>query len=152
MGRAERITEFIRAHDSKLFAKYSSGTLCIYRQSSSVEWFDVDGSSIGFVRSTPHLIMALTQNWHVLGQPVDWGLDVILERLQKIDLWNRDLAQEAEDQYDEHKAKTARDASNKHEDFLREFKAPMQQAFNDINVSNLKKIDKRRNMEKKIWQ
>lgn len=152
MGRAKRITDFIKAHDHKLFAKCSEGKLCIYRKSDSVEWYDLDGINIGFVRPTPHLIMALTHNWHILGQPVEWGLDVILARLQAIDLWNRDLASEQEAQYEERKQKTAREASNKTEDFLREFKRPFAESFKDINVANLKKIDKRRNTEKKICQ
>lgn len=153
MGRAERVTKFIKLHDSKLSAERNSeGNLCIYREGSRVEWFDLEGTSIGFVRSTPHLIMALTHNWHVLGRPVEWGLDVILQRLQAIDLWNRDLAGECEQQDVKRKERIARDASSKHEDFLREFKRPFAETFKDINVASLKKIDKRRTMENKIWQ
>lgn len=153
MGRAERISNFIKAHDSKLFVERDCvGKLCIYRKGVKVEWFDVDGETIGFVRPNHHLVMHLTHNWHALGESVDWGLDVILTRLQQIDLWNRNIVDEIESDYEKRERQTKRNASNKHEDFLREFKRPMAETFKNINTANMTKIDKRRNMEKKLWQ
>lgn len=149
----ERITRFIKQHDSMLFVERNSeGKLCVFRKGQKVEWFNVDGASIGFVRSTPHLIMHLTHNWHALGRDVDWGLDVILTRLQEIDLWNRDIAAECESEYEKREQKTRRNASNKHEDFLREFKRPLAETFKHVNTANMRKIDKRRTMEKRTWQ
>lgn len=153
MGRAEQVSRFIKAHDEKLFAERNSeGKLCVYRKGQTVEWYNVDGINVGFVRSTPHLIMALTHNWHVLGEPADWGLDVILQRLQSIDLWNRDLASEQERAYDENKAKLKRKAANTQEDFLRESQPIWADAFKDINTANMRKLDKRRIKEKMICQ
>ena len=153
MGRAERVSRFIKSHDDKLFAERNSeGKLCIYRKGQTVEWYELNRDSYGFVRSTPHFIMALTHNWHVLGKPVDWGLDVILQRLQSIDLWNRDLASEQERMYDENKEKLRRQSANTHEDFLRESKSTFQSAFKDINTANFRKIDKRKTREKMIWR
>jgi len=153
VGRAEQVTELIKAHDSKLYCdRGREGKLCIYRKSTRVERYEIDGVSIGFVRPAPHFVMALTDNWQMHGREVDWGLIPILQRLQSMDLWNRNLAEDLIEGYEKKEKQVARDASNKNEDFLREFRKPFAETFKDVNTANMKKIDKRRLQEKKIWQ
>jgi hypothetical protein len=153
VGRAERVTELIKSHDSKLYCERSeSGKLCIYRKSSRVEWYELDGSMLGFVRPTSHLIMALTHNWFESGYEVDWGLEVIFQRLKSLDLWTRDLAADIEKNEERIAKERLRDTQNKNEDFLREFRKPFAKAFSDVNTANMKKIDKRRIEEKKVCQ
>jgi hypothetical protein len=93
--------------------------------------------------------MALTHNFQSNGDAVDWGIEPILHRIKSIDLWNRDLVNEQEKQYDEKKKAIERESKNKAEDEARELRSAFKKTFNDYNVSTLNKIDKRRNDEVK---
>lgn len=145
MGRAEQITREIRFHDRLLYCeKNKEGTLCIFRKGFRLENYDFDGKRLSFVRPTPHLVMALTHNWKVTGQSVDWGTLPIIERLNSIDLHNRNLADELLAKYEKRNHQKQREFSSKNEDFLKEFRKPFAKATSDINTSCMAKIDKRR--------
>lgn len=94
--------------------------------------------------------MALTHNWQKAGTPVDWGLEPISARLREMDLHNRDIASELIRGYEKDDSLRDKRRRSKDEDFLREFRPQFARAFNDVNTSGLRKIDKRRLRDKKI--
>ncbi len=141
----------VKSHDSKLYCnRNAEGKLCIYRESYRWEHHFIDGVSVHFARPTPHFIMALTHNWHMHGQSVEWGFEPILARLKAMDLHNRNLAEDLIKNYDKAEVTKQRDASNKNEDFLREFRPQFAKTFADINTSTLKKVDRRKTDDKRI--
>lgn len=149
MGRAEDVTRFLRKVDSKLYCeKGREGKLCVYRKSSRIEPYDVDGVIINFVRPAPFFIFALTDNWQLSGKPTDWGLDPIYFRLQEIDSWNRNLAEELIEQEEKEARIREKDLRNENEAFAKDFRKQFARTFDDVNTSTMSKIDSRRKEEK----
>lgn len=151
MGRAERVSTFVKKHDPKLYCRRNTeGKLCIYRESYRWESYLMDEKLLHFARPAPHFIMALTHNWHLHGRDVDVGLDPILARLQEMDLHNRNIAEELIKNYEKNDLAKERQLRNQNEDFLREFRPQFARTFNDVNTSSLGKRDRRRTDDKKI--
>ncbi len=145
MTRARRITEELFQYDPMLFARKEDGMIKIFRRSKRIEWSEVDGNSVGFVKEDPHFVCALTHNWSVTGKPVDWGLEPISKKIKENDLWKRDrLADELIASYEKQAESRDRHTKNETEAFLSEFRPQFARAFNDVNTSTLAKTDKRR--------
>lgn len=149
MDRDKEITRHLRKHDLKLYCERREGKLCVMRESTKVESYDVDGTTIHFVVSTPFFIMALTRDWKLKSPPVDWGMLPIMRRIKEIDLWNRDLAEESIRQTEKDTERSQRHLSNETEAFVKDFRGAFKRATNDVNTSTLSKKDKRKTEEKK---
>ncbi len=145
MGRAERITEVIKAYDSKLFCKSEDGKLCIYRKSQRIESYDLNGTLYHFVRPSCFWILSLTHNWRMDGDPADWGIEPIMKKLKMGDLWHRDLASEVIRQEEKHLESTQRHLDNESEAFLKDYRRKFARTFNDVRVANMAKKDSRNN-------
>lgn len=152
MDRASRITRELKYHDRDLYCeKVESGTICIFRKIPHVEVYTMDGGErLVNVRSTPHFVTALTHNWGAGGEPADWGLDNILNRVKSLDLWSTEnIHQHMISNYEKANKAMERDQDNKMEDFAREFRRDFQKATSDIRVCNMDmKKDLRRLKEK----
>ncbi len=147
MGRIERITKELQKHDSFLYADwFRDECIGIYRRSKiySEPQLLSEGSWIRMARPNPHFVFALTNNWTTTGYRVEWGLEPIMARIKAMDLWNRDLASELVESYRKDEESTERDGRNNMESFLYEFRDQFAKTFKDVNTSNLKKTDKRR--------
>lgn len=152
MGRAERITEAIKSHDGLLYCDENrEGKLCVYRKSTRFETYRLDDDSIlRFARPTPHFVFALTHDWRITGQMVDWGIEPICARLKAIDLWKRDLAEEIIQQEEKNIESAARDRKNTTESFLLDFRKQFAKTFDDVNTSTLVKKDSRRDGDRTV--
>lgn len=138
MGRAERITDIVQEHDSKLYcARSPSGVLSIFRKSHRFEHFEVDGVHLTHVRPAPHYIFALTDNWKPDGNPVDWGAEPILARLKAMDLWHRDLLSEQIERAEREEESKRRELSNRNEAFAKEHRRFFAKVFDDVNTANM---------------
>lgn len=150
MDRATQITNHLKAYDRELYcARDREGKLCVFRNSTRWETFDMGDAWIRVARSTPFLIFPLTKNFRPREVPVDWGIEPILAHLRLGDTRSRDLVLEQEKQYDEKKASNERDLKNKNEAFAYEFRDHVKSTFNDYNVSTLEKKDRRKQDEVK---
>lgn len=147
MGRAERVSKAVKRYDPKLYCERREGKLCVLRKSSRVETYDVDGLLIDFVRPAPSFVFALTHNWKMNGEPVEWGLLPIIERLRMNDLWSRDLADECIRATEKATESKEREKASNNEAFLKDFRRQFAKATDGINTANLAKIDRRRKDE-----
>jgi SOS response regulatory protein OraA/RecX len=135
--RVKSLTRALKAYDYKLFAqRRRDGVICVMRDSE-------------LRLSCPNFIMALTNNWTVEGRPVEWGIEVVINRLKAHDLWNNDtfvtnwLKEEEKETESRDKARR-----NSIESFLYDFRSQFAKATNDINTGNFdKKNDPRRRKE-----
>ncbi len=140
MGRAEAVTSFIKRYDSKLYCeKNGEGKLCVFRTGQSIESYDVDGTSFHFVRPTPYLVIALTEDWTLNGEPRDWGTLPILAKLKRIDLWGRDLVKDSVESIEREKESNDRAVTNHIESYLSDNRREFARLTNDINTSTLNK-------------
>lgn len=138
MGRAKRVTSYIKTHDPELYCERRDGKLCVLRKGQRIESYDVDGVSIGFVRPAPSTVFWLTDNWCEDGMSVEWGLLPIANRLKKIDLWNnRDVAREIINGHEQKAKSRERDLDNYLESYLKDHRREFARATNDINTANL---------------
>lgn len=135
MGRVKLVNRVVRDYDRCLYASQPkpSGAIHVFRKSRDAS-------------EPPHFIFALTDNWQANGKPVEYGLDVVLARVKACDLWRDDKLVEYLIQAKEDKtASMERERKNTVESFLYEFRSQFARTFNDVNTSNLEKIDIRRN-------
>lgn len=128
----KRLTRALKGHDSHLFAQESKpGRVDVYRASRT---FD----------AAPHYIFSLTEDWSLHGRPVEWGVDVVVNRIKAHDLWRDD--QFVENWIKQHEAdqeSERRTFRNSVESFLYDFRRQFAKATNEVNTSCLKKIHRK---------
>jgi hypothetical protein len=152
VGRAERITRELKRFDRELYcAESGEGKLCVYRNSTRWEAYQLDEDSyLQVARPAPFFIFALTDDWKFTGRPVDRGILPILERLRESDLQKRDMMRECMEAHEERERKQSKAFRSQAEDMFREIRPQFQKATSDINTSTVAKKDRRRLDEKKI--
>jgi hypothetical protein len=145
VGRVDRITNALRAHDDKLYcAKSKEGTLCVYRRSYRLEPYQIGDNVLVDLRPAPFFIFALTDTWKLNGLPREWGIDPIMHRIREIDGWSRNVAQDLIKGYEKDAESKDRDIDNQNEAFLKDFRKQFAKTTDGINTASMKKIDKRR--------
>lgn len=95
-------------------------------------------------------VATLTDSWQADGDPVDWGVLPVLERLQYI---QADRLMDDYDKLMEKRDRKEKDLkrANKHEleAMAAEMRPLVRDAFKDINTSTLNKVDSRRKKDRK---
>ena len=98
--------------------------------------------------SPPYYVFSLTDNWQLTGKPVEWGAEPILARLKAMDLWNSGVGLEEAIAHNEQvDLSKERARKNSIESFLYEFRSQFHKTFSDVNTANMKKIDRRKEIE-----
>lgn len=59
----------------------------ILRKGDRLEASDFNQSEPEIADLNPQLILSLTHDWKPSGQPVEWGIEPVLERLRSMDSW-----------------------------------------------------------------
>lgn len=149
--RAETITRKLREHDRELYCgKNKEGTLCVFRNTRTTEAYEVDGSTIIFVRTSPYYVFSLTRDWTARTEPVEWGIEPIMQKVRYGDLWNNDqLVEDLIKGYEKDKESSERDFQNETEAFLKDWRRQVAKDFADVNTSTMDKTDPRKKWEKK---
>lgn len=94
-------------------------------------------SSLG--DSLPNFIFSLTDSWQPTGIPVEYGIDVVVNRIKAGDLWRDDqfvenwIAQHEKDVESKDRAR-----NNSIESFLYDFRKQFQRATDSVNTSGMK--------------
>lgn len=150
MTRVERLTKEVRSYDRELYCKKEGNAILLCRKKVLWEDFSFNGSQFFYSRSFPEVIFCLTDDYTQKGNPVDMGIDHVLNRIKSIDGWS--------DQSDSHKIidrllkseeTKEKDQRNSYESFAYEWRDEFKKAFEDVNTSSLEKLDRRRNIK---WQ
>lgn len=128
---ATSLNKHLKMHDSLLFVQESKlGRHDIYRKSQT-------GSCL------PHFIFTLTEDWTVKTRPIEWGIDVVINRIKAHDIWRDDkFVDKLIDKHVEHEESKSRAMRNSIESFLYDFRKQFQKATDGINTSTLNKINK----------
>jgi hypothetical protein len=88
--KLRQINRALKGHDKRLFAvRASTGVVHVLRQADKWEAADALDERLAESRLKPQYIMALTDNWTQTGNPVDWGIEPIMERIRSMDSWSR---------------------------------------------------------------
>lgn len=127
-ARKKQLERALKLHDSLLFVQETKpGRLDIYRKSS----LNCDA---------PHFVFALTDTWSPEGRPVEWGIDVVLNRIKAHDLWKDDnFVNQVIKDNEAHSESKRRSFRNSVEAFVSEFRRDFARATSDINTANMNK-------------
>lgn len=144
--RVMSINKALKLHDAELFCKPDeNGCLQVYKKTVGYEAINFGDYVVHYSRIIPKSIMALTDTWTVRGNPVDWGIEPIMRKIQEMDTHNRaDFLREMEKAFEKKNEDKQKEIVNKNEAFLYEHHKMFKKAFADVNTSNLEKVDKRR--------
>lgn len=132
MVNLKSLNRHLKSYDSMLYAAETHlGRADIYRKSK-------------FNCNPPSFVFSLTDTWQPTGRPVDYGIEVVLERLRALDLWRDDtFVENYLKRITKEKEEKDRDRRNNVESFLYDFRSQFHKATNDINTSTLKKLHRK---------
>lgn len=133
MERIKSLNRILKSYDRELYAQCTKlPRIDVYRRNR-------DGLS------APHFVFALTDNWSVSGRPVEWGLEVVIQRLKAIDLWNNgETFEDLEKQYEKKAEQGQKNLKNDIESFLGEFRHQFARATDGINTGTMDKKTSRK--------
>jgi hypothetical protein len=142
----------VRKYDRELFAERNgSGAICIMRRNFRQYPALVGRDHVIYsFTARPDFVLALTDNWTITGTPVDWGADIVCQKLRGFDIWSDpDLLDKIDQENDKVDASINRDRMNKHEDYLKDHAKQIQKAWSDVRYANLDMSDKKRRIRDK---
>lgn len=146
-ARARRLTTHLRGHDAQLFARSEmDGSIRVYRHGTRYEKFDFNGDTFIVSRPDSFLVLALTHNWSIAGEPVDWGIDPLLSKIKESDFHRTGelLADQLRKERERDQALTDRANRNEIKARAYDMRRDFARATNEINTSGLKKTESRR--------
>lgn len=140
------MTKEVKTHDRDLYCIKENDVILLCRKATVWEEFSFSGVNLFYSRSVPQVVFALTDTFTQKGNPIDLGIEPLLNRIKSIDGWGD--FNESKDVDKKLMADNVQKDKNRYsqfEDFARELRGDFKKAFSDVNVSSLEKIDKRRN-------
>lgn len=142
--REHRITQYLKKYDEKLFVSVNyKGVRQILREHYTYKPYDVDGVTIQCLEPAHFHVVSLTDTWTDLGEPVDWGMLPIWQKLCEMDCWSRQsfINSEFYDLQEKAKKSKERDFENKAEAMAYELRDSFKKTFSDVNISLLDKTE-----------
>jgi hypothetical protein len=162
MSRVQSITRALKRFDRELFAEetlvrrrrkdYDEAIhsdpwvyvkqVQVKRKITRLEgcWLD-DETRLFATKEMGDIVFSLTDNWSITGEPVDWGIEVIMARIKACDMWNRGFANIIEEMDKEAlKADESKERSrhNTVESFLYDFRDAFKESTKHINTANMR--------------
>lgn len=145
--RIRVLNKGLRAHDSMLYARREdNGMVNVYRKGIRWDALEFQGNTLQYVREQPVFVLALTHNWSLTGQPVEWGIEPVISKIKESDFQRTGVLACDELAKEREKAKELRDRANRNDIAARAYdlRGEFAKATNDINTSSMEKADKRR--------
>jgi ElaB/YqjD/DUF883 family membrane-anchored ribosome-binding protein len=109
-----------------------------------VNEYEFNKLKFGVLDYIPTHIMSLTADWTTKTAAVDWGSDLIVQKLQSIDSHNRNLEAELLKQEEQKQKKENYNLKTKTEDALRQAHDGIKKTFRDVNTALMKSEFKRK--------
>jgi len=145
------INRIVSRHDRELVCQRDfKGNLVILRKRWALGACEFGEKVLRYLMWQPDFVFALTNNWQQNGVAINWGGEVVLERLKRLDLANRNVFLELRKTRQKAAESKARARTSDIDAMTREAMPVFKKAFKDVNTSNLAKNDLRRKHERRI--
>jgi hypothetical protein len=142
--RAHRLTDLLQnEYDPKLVAKSKYGRIDILRKGFRYVPYEINGQVILVLNEDNWPVLSLTNNWKNDGRPVEWGVEPILAKLRSMDLWKRNIADEAIKAKEKKSESQERGMDNNLEAFWKDNRRLWAKNFDQVNRSNISRPDRR---------
>lgn len=94
-SRVRSINRLLQSYDGDLFSRRDGqGMIHVYRRKPVSDYFEWEGIKYVYVRCIEDYILSLSDTWYHDGRPVEWGLEPLLGKLQRMDSWRDDTGYE----------------------------------------------------------
>ena len=140
-------TKALKRYDLDLYVdRNKDGAACVFRR---VKRFVPVCVSEGFkllnLIEDKQFVFALTDTWTLKGKPVDWGIDDVLGRIRKLDVWaNKNLFDEMDAENERIEQIRQKDLKNEMEAFWSDEHSRFKKATGDILTHSMSKDSKRK--------
>lgn len=148
----DSLNRSLKVYDRELYSKVNKdGILCVFRRKKRYVYVcDFNGAPLYDLVESPDFVFALTDNWKTTGIPREWGSQVVLERLRKMDAWaDPDLIEKIDRENEKIDEIKRKDRISNTEAYLLDNKREIQKAWNDINTSTLSKREEHKRIREK---
>ena len=140
----------LKSYDKDLFADRNiDGTLCVFRHSKAFEpVIETEGFRLLNLKKRKQYIFALTDTWGLSGNPRDWGVDDVLDHVQKIDSLSNQNFLDAADKLNERvEQKKKRGLKNEMEAFWSHERRRFAKATDHILTHSLDKTETKKRLK-----
>lgn len=143
-------TKALRSYDRDLFAGRSKdGVPCVFRKAKRYEpvWV-TDEFRLYNLIVDKQFVFAITDNWMANGEPRDWGIDDVLNKVKKSDfLANKALFDEMDEANEQVERIKKKDLRNNIESFWIDERRRFAKATDDILTHSLSKDEPKRRLK-----
>lgn len=143
-------TKALRSYDRELFAgRTKDGVACVFRRHKRyVPVCEFNGQPLMSLYEDKQFVFALTDNWTAKGNPRDWGIDFVLNRIKEIDvLANERLIDELDAQNEKVDKSRQRGLRNEMEAFWSHERRRFAKATDDILTHSLSKDEPKKRLK-----
>lgn len=136
--------EVSRFCDRLTARRESTGAIHVYEKTVGWEPFYFNDQKFLIVRPNYELVFPLTHNWRVDGKPIEYGLEVVLDRLKQHDIHVRDkFLEEIRQQNEKIDEARKKDRRNRDYDYAKEdLSWHLKKSMKDYNLSTV--VDKKK--------
>lgn len=136
--REMKINKLVKEYSPDLYCtKDGNGTVHIMRKTNQYDTFEYKGVTYGYSKTYAHQVTSLTHDWSMDGRPVEWGLDLIWNKLSFMDAWRDDTFFDRMVK-DREKAEEIKERSQKNEYLAQaaDLRSAFRKTFEDYNVTS----------------
>lgn len=145
--RKDRLNSVVKAYDPLLSVeKDTRGILLVKRKMDCLAESHYGQMNLENPYSFS-IILSLTDNWKPNGQPVDWGIEPIMETLRGMDAWNADTFEDMVKRRERAAEDKKRIRDNDYRARALDMRKDFARLTNDINTSSLSMDDPRRKQD-----
>lgn len=147
--RLDSYTKALKRYDRDLFAgRTREGTPCVFRRVKRfVPVIESDDFRLMTLKESKDFVFALTDTWLATGQPRDWGIDHVLNRISEIDTQrHEDFIRKMDEANEKVDKSRARHLDNEAEAYLKDNRRQFVDEFEAIApmARSLPRIEKRK--------
>lgn len=143
-------TRALKGYDRDLFAGLNrDGVACVFRKHKHYEPVcEDDGFRLLNLKEGKQFVFALTDNWNLSGQPRNWGIDFVLNRIREIDaLANERMFEEMDAKNESVDQSKQRGLKNEMEAFWSHERRRFAKSTDDILTHSLSKDEPRKRLK-----